>query len=390
MSNFITNMPKKTILSKMKDQLKKCYHIALDLKKSGQYTSAIHYCHEGLKINPVHIESMMLLGECLLATEKIKQAQKFFFKIIQLQPDNSNAHAYLSKIFWTLDNFDCAINHGFRALPAFQNNADFLYFFGLVLQRVKLYKESIKYYEQSIACNPDNPLTWNRLGMVQILSGNLSGAEKVFREALTRYPDRASLLLNLARCLDEQGLSHKAIEYYEKVAGLTQQESQARSYFLFSLHFQPLLTPDYLFRAHKTWSSQPNRIRQVTHVSYPIRIGYVSTDFRVHPVSAFLYPILQHHHQEKFQVFCYSNVLDPDGMTQKIKQLPIQWRDISKQTDQAAYNSIQKDRIDILVDLGGHSENNRLPIFAMKPSPIQITYLGYPGTTACNNGLSNY
>jgi predicted O-linked N-acetylglucosamine transferase (SPINDLY family) len=365
----------------MRDQLQNCYQIALELKNKGNYTNAIHCCYEGLQIDPEHIEFMSLLGECLLALGKTNQAQKCFFQIIQIQPDHSNAHAHLSKIFWMQNIFDRAIDHGFRALPAYQNNADFLDYFGQVLQRVKLYKESITYYEQSLACNPDNPLTWNRLGMVLILSFHLTDAEQVYRKALTRFPDRASLLLNLGRCLDEQGLSHQAIQYFEKVAGLTEQESQSRSNLLFALHFQPLLTPKYLYRAHKTWSNQPNKKVNITGVSSPIRIGYVSTDFRLHPVSAFVFPILKHHHQEKFQVFCYSNVLDPDIMTQRIKQLPIQWRDISNQTDQEAYNSIQKDRIHILIDLGGHSENNRLPIFAMKPSPIQITYLGYPGTT---------
>jgi len=367
----------------MKHIIQQIYSIVIQFKKSGQYLKAIQHCQDALQIEPNNIKFISLLGECLISAGNRDQAQKIYFKIIQLQPDNCDAHANLSQIFWTQENYDLAIYHGFRALPAYQTNADFLYYFGNVFQRLELYQEAIKYYEKSILYSPENPLTWNKLGMVQILSGNLTWAEKVYREALTRFPDRPSLLLNLGRCLDEQGLSHKALDYYAKVAGLTLKESQPRSNLLFALSYQPHLTPDYLFRAHKTWSNKPNPniSGQDLRIQNPIRVGYVSSDFRMHPVSAFLYPILQHHNPEKVDIYCYSNVLDPDGMTLKIKQLPLQWRDISKQTDQAAYNMIQKDKIQILVDLGGHTDNNRLPIFAMKPAPIQISYLGYPGTT---------
>jgi len=363
------------------NQIKQLFHTALDLKNRGQYTNTIDYCHEGLKIDPNHPEFMMLLGECLRATGKSKQAQKYFFKVIRIQPDNFFAHAHLSHIYWKQNRFDRAIFHGLRALPAYQNNADFLYYLGQVFQRVTLFKESIKYYEQSIAYNPDNPLTWNNLGLVKMFSFNLSDAEKIFRKALTMYPGKQSLMLNLGQCLNEQGLSFQAIEYFKKVASSIPQESHARSSLLISLHYHPCLTPEYLFRAHQTWSNQPNKTRHIPRISCPIRIGYVSSDFRMHPVSAFLYPILQHHNPEKFNVFCYSSVLVPDAITQKIKMLPVHWRDISKQTDKEAYNTIQKDRIHILIDLGGHSGDNRLPIFVKKPSPIQISYLGYPGTT---------
>jgi predicted O-linked N-acetylglucosamine transferase (SPINDLY family) len=368
-------------INHMKHNMQKHFLTAAQFRECKQYSEAIQHCKKALQIDPNHIEIISLLGECLVLTGETDQAQKCFFKLIQLQPDNYDAHARLSQLFWARDSFDLAIHHGIRALPAYQNNADFLYYLGFVFQRLQIYQESIKYYEQSIVHNPDNALTWNKLGMVHILAGNLTRAEKVYGEALLRYPEWPSLLLNLGRCLDEQGRSHQALEYYSKVFHLTQQESQPRSNLLFALHYQPCLTPEYLFRAHIEWSNRPPKKYQINNTQTPIRVGYVSSDFRMHPVSAFIFPVLQHHNPDLLQVYCYSNVLDPDGVTQKIKQLPIQWRDISRETDEAVYHMIQKDNIDILVDLGGHSENNRLSLFAMKPSPIQISYLGYPGTT---------
>jgi len=365
----------------MQNKLETLYEQAQHCKKNTNYLKAIQYCNDALKLAPNHIDLLDLMGNCLVKANKMEAAQKCFFKIIQFQENNHKAHAYLSQIFWAQHNFHQAIYHGLQALPGYNNNSDFLYYLGEVFQRVKLYEQSIKYLEQSITCNANNPLAWNRLGMVHIHSGNLSCAEMVYREALKRYPDRRSLLINLGRCLDEQGLSHRAIEYYSKVAGKTELESQPRSTLLFALHYQSDLTPEYLLDAHKTWSNRTHKHRTGVIKTTSIHVGYVSTDFRMHPVGAFFYPILRHHDTQQFQIFCYSNVSDPDIITAKMKQLPVHWRNIVNLTDQKAVEYIQKDDIHILVDLGGHSDNNRLPIFAMKPAPVQASYLGYPGTT---------
>jgi len=112
-----------------------------------------------------------------------------------------------------------------------------------------------------------------------------------------------------------------------------------------------------------------------------LRIGYVSGDFRDHSVSLFIEPILAWHARGAFEVVCYSNLSRPDEVTQRLRTYAAHWREVHALGDEALANLIREDAIDILVDLSGHSANNRLLAFGRKPAPVQVTYLGYPGTT---------
>jgi predicted O-linked N-acetylglucosamine transferase (SPINDLY family) len=112
-----------------------------------------------------------------------------------------------------------------------------------------------------------------------------------------------------------------------------------------------------------------------------IRIGYVSPDFRRHSVNYFIEPVLAAHTREQFEVFCYSDVVSPDEVSHRIQTYPVQWRDIVGMTDAQIAALVRSDRIDILVDLAGHTGYNRMLLFARKPAPVQVSWLGYPNTT---------
>lgn len=112
-----------------------------------------------------------------------------------------------------------------------------------------------------------------------------------------------------------------------------------------------------------------------------IKIGYVSPDFRFHPVAHFFTPLLTSHDRSRFEIYCYSNVFTPDNITSNIAKLSDHFISIVGMDDEDAADLIEKDGIDILIDLSGHTANNCLPVFNLKPAPVQITYLGYPSTT---------
>ncbi len=112
-----------------------------------------------------------------------------------------------------------------------------------------------------------------------------------------------------------------------------------------------------------------------------MRVGYVSAHFQNHAVNFFSEPILAAHDHQRFEVFCYSNVITADETTQRLRGYADAWRDILRETDERATEMIRADQIDILVDLSGHIGGNRLMVFARKPAPVQVTYLGYQATT---------
>jgi predicted O-linked N-acetylglucosamine transferase (SPINDLY family) len=112
-----------------------------------------------------------------------------------------------------------------------------------------------------------------------------------------------------------------------------------------------------------------------------LRIGYVSADFREHPVAWFLEPILAAHDHERFEIVCYAAAAHRDVVTERLQRCADRWRSIAEVSDDRAANLIREDGIDILVDLSGHTGGNLLLVFARKPAPVQASYLGYLGTT---------
>ena len=112
-----------------------------------------------------------------------------------------------------------------------------------------------------------------------------------------------------------------------------------------------------------------------------LRVGYVSGDFRKHSVAYFFEPLLQHHNSNVVETFCYYNNVPIDEMTERLMATSDHWRSIVGITDSDVANLIRNDKIDILVDLSGHTAKNRLLVFAQKPAPIQVTWLGYVNTT---------
>jgi predicted O-linked N-acetylglucosamine transferase (SPINDLY family) len=112
-----------------------------------------------------------------------------------------------------------------------------------------------------------------------------------------------------------------------------------------------------------------------------LRIGYVSPNFRRHSVSYFLSPLIAGHDHRLFEVFCYAQVANPDNVTKRFRRLADGWCSTVGMTTSAIADRIRNDGIDILVDLAGHTANNRLLVFAERPAPVQVTWLGYPNTT---------
>ncbi len=199
---------------------------------------------------------------------------------------------------------------------------------------------------------------------------------------------------NLAgNCLGELGRMREALQSFQRAVECDPKDRVAFSNLLYNLNFHSAFSPEHVFALHRSWGrdavekARASRMEPKTAIvrGKRLRVGYVSGDFRRHSVMYFLGPILRRHHRGRFEVYCYSNLDREDTLTARIKQLDLQWRDITALSDEAACRQIVEDEIDILVDLAGHTGGNRLGIFAQKPAPLQCTYLGYPNTTGLPN-----
>lgn len=151
---------------------------------------------------------------------------------------------------------------------------------------------------------------------------------------------------------------------------------------LADLLYDPARSPRSVAEAYFLWG----RAQRTAPGSLPpphdrIRVGYLSANFCANPESLFTLPIIQHHDRRQFDVFCYTNALVSDHYTLRFQRQADHWRDISRLSDADAAALIRRDEIEILVDLSGHWMRGRLPVFALRPAPIQISFPTYPATS---------
>jgi predicted O-linked N-acetylglucosamine transferase (SPINDLY family) len=158
---------------------------------------------------------------------------------------------------------------------------------------------------------------------------------------------------------------------------------------LFTLNYHPGLDPATVYEEHLRWSrvhADPLRSFIQPHGNdrtpdRRLRIGYVSPDFREHPVGHFLLPLLAQHDRGHFEIYCYAQVPAPDGLTRQLQAHADRWQSLIGLSDAQAADLVRHHQIDILIDVAGHTSQNRLLLFAHKPAPVQVTFLGYPNTT---------
>jgi predicted O-linked N-acetylglucosamine transferase (SPINDLY family) len=218
---------------------------------------------------------------------------------------------------------------------------------------------------------------------------HLDPAIAAFREALRLKPDSAIPWLNLASAVTEVGQLDEALACLDRAIALEPADPTFHSARLFTLMFHPAFDAGAILDAARAFDrryGEPCKPLIVPHENDPspgrrLRIGYVSPDFKGHCQLLFMMPLLAAHDREAVEVFCYSNVVEPDNLTDQYRAHADTWRNIRGISDADAAEMIRQDRIDILVDLTMHMKDNRLPLFARKPAPLQVSWLAYPGTT---------
>lgn len=213
-------------------------------------------------------------------------------------------------------------------------------------------------------------------------------AVALFERAIALEPHNPSAYYDLGRAYRFLGRTDKAVPFFRKALDLDPSNRVFGSGYLFDLCYQDRLSAEQVAAEHRRLGRQQypdNGVNQNRPVAAPVgrrlRIGYLSADFFMHPVMRFLEPVLRNHDRRRFDIFCYANVTKPDAMTQEVQQMELVWRDISGLSAQRVSEQIRCDRIDVLVDLSGHTADNRLDVCGLKPAPVQVSWLGYPHST---------
>ncbi len=221
-------------------------------------------------------------------------------------------------------------------------------------------------------------------GDVALAAGLPVRAAGAFARALDLAPPTAARRNNLALALQGQGRIAHALDEFARVRELAPANTVFASNALMCAQYDPPGTPaDGLARA-RAWPAPGGAARPKPRDPAPgrrLRVGYASPDFCNHSCSYFLVPLIAGHDRAAVEVFAYSDVAVPDGLTAAFRGLIANWRDMAGRDDVAFAAQVRADRIDVLVDCAGHTQGNRLAAFARRPAPVQATWLGYPDTT---------
>jgi len=203
------------------------------------------------------------------------------------------------------------------------------------------------------------------------------------------HPDVAEARNQLANCYNRIGRAADAIREYRETFRVAPEFHHALTGVLGTLNSVAGIAPGDVFEAHREWAATVAAPLYPVSPSFPnlraarrrLRVGYVSPDLRRHPVGAMFAPVLERHDAARVETFCYYNYPQGDVMTDRMRRAAHHWRDIAGLADAAVADLIRSDGIDILVDLAGHTRHTRLPVFARRPAPVQVSWLGYFNTT---------
>jgi predicted O-linked N-acetylglucosamine transferase (SPINDLY family) len=365
------------------------FHSNLGLVLAGlkRYDEAIAALTRALTLRANYPQALNNLGNALRHTGKLVEARAAFGRAIALQPDYAEAHNNLGNALVSLGDYAGAVAE-FTVAANLRPAADIFANLGLALNLQKQFVPAAGAFLEALRLRPDYRPALVGLAESYAETDRIDDAIETYRRLLTGGDD-ASIQIALGNALKSIGRIDDAIAAYRRATEIDTANSAAGSNLVFSMWYSPGADPRSILSAHRAWDEQyagPLR-GSIQALSNPrqadrrLRIGYVSPDFRQHAIAFSLVPLLENHDHGMFEVFGYSSVKNPDWITRRLQGCCDSWRDVAGKGDTDLAGQIRADQIDVLIDLSMHSGGGRPLLFVLKPAPIQVAFMAYPGTT---------
>lgn len=423
--------------SKRTEEAEVCFRKAIDIDPAnadalanlglccadeGRAAEGVAWQQKALAINPLHSGALLNLGTLLFQADKIVDAEQTFSRAVQNgrssaavrglaacrkklakadeavvmyrhwlaeHPDDVAVITELGLTLLELHRWNEAkemLELGRTLAP---DSVSILANLGMVYRTMFKYAAALEIWEAARDLEPDKPELLVNLGSLYRDLGRTREAEVTLRRALELRPDYANAHNNLGNVFRDEGRTREAREAFLKCLEFDQQHWCAWSNLLFTSQNIGGLSAELLAHDARRFGAALAAAeladgKQHANDARPeriLRIGYLSPDFLTHSVSYFIEPILQHHDRSKVHITCFANQSAIDPMTQRLQKLADNWHFVEDLDDERLKALIVAERIDILVDLAGHTAKNRLPLFARQPAPVQVSWIGYPDTT---------
>lgn len=327
---------------------------ALQLSQAGNHAEAEKLCRRMLSADPSDARVWCHLGSCCLSMNRNQEAIKAYEQAVKRQP-----------------RFAEAVNN-----------------IGVAYARLGKVDEAIAAFKQARALRPNWAEPNISLGNLYVTHERFDEALEAFSHAGRVEPNNAEPQSLMGSIFSRLGNLKKGAEHFLESVRLNPRNFVAHSNLLLALNYDPDIDPNLLLQEHRWFDRlQGQGLSPIPpHVNLrdperPLRIGYISPDFRRHAVAWFMLPVFRAHDPNLFKLYGYANQSELDPITEEFRSYCAGWKQITTMNDAQVVEQMRADGIDILVDLAGHTSGNRLTVLTRRPAPVQVTYLGYPNTT---------
>jgi predicted O-linked N-acetylglucosamine transferase (SPINDLY family) len=392
-------------------------------RRRGQFDRALSNYRLALELSPGHEQALANIGDVLQQQGKLDEAVAQYREALAIKPDDAEAHLKLGDALQKQGKLEESVGYYRRALKLAPTNVDAFNNLGVALWAQGKQKEAVGYFQQALALKPDFAGAHNNLGNALKARGELGEAREHYQQALASNPEFAEAYYNLGIVLEEQGRLEEAVAQYRQALTLKPDYVEAENQLMWSLHCfcewkqlggiiehqqqllhtarSPFIKPFSLLCIPGTPAEQLScarnhaahylapiaRLRdglgfQFTRAGKPrLRVGYLSADFHQHATAYLIAELFELHDRAQFEIVTYSYGPNDGGLMRKrIADACDRFVEIAEAPFVEAARRIYEDKIDILIDLKGYTRGARTEILALRPAPIQVSYLGYPGT----------
>ena len=357
------------------------------LVETGSFKESEIFYNKTLSINPNFAEAYYNLGALKRKLNKPEEAESLYRRAVKLKPNFADAHYNLGIIYKKQGKLNEAVISFNKTINIRSDYENAYIELGLVYRQLYRYEDAEKLFKKVLVTNSNSIPAHNNLAIVLRDLGKFEEAETTLKKAIDLSPNTIELYNNIASTYRNQNKIKIAEKYYRKALKIDPNSSSVLSNMLFlqssnsydpSKHLEEAINygkivSNLVKNPFSEWKCKKNPKK--------LRIGFVSGDFNNHPVGFFLESMLEKLHQSSVEIFAYSSNALEDSVTAAIKPFFSSWKAIHHLNDDEAAKLIHNDGVHILIDLSGHTGRNRLPMFAWKPAPVQVTWLGYWATT---------
>jgi predicted O-linked N-acetylglucosamine transferase (SPINDLY family) len=353
------------------------------LMRLGLGNEAVEAHDRAIRLKPDYSDAYCNRGMAQLMLDRKEEAAQSFDRALSLQPRHLQAAVGKGMVYLSLRHFDAAQAAFDTALAIKPDMAEILAHRGRLHLQLGRFVPAEADFDAALAIDPQLEIAWRGKAQIGILTGKIAQAIVSANKALALNPNSEIAITQLGACHAQQGDIATALALFDRALAIKPDCEEAVLKKIFALDF----ADDADFAVHQAarqewWDRIGARMPQR---SLPrcnpdprkrIVVGYVSSDFRSHSAALAFMPVLRNHNHRDFEIIAYSCSPLRDSVTEEFRLLVDGWVDGWQLSDDELADRIQADKVDILVDLSGHSAGNRLTVFARKPAPIQVTAWG--------------